>query len=278
MVRFLVDTGADYEMSDLREQGIQNVSMKIQVGGKEYKDGVELGKNQFYELLTTSEEFPKTSQPSPQDFVEIFEDVKEKGDEMICVLIASKLSGTYQSGVLAKSIVDYDKIHIIDTKSVTVANKIMADYGKKLADEGKSFEEIVEELEGLVGKIKILAGLDTLEYLYKGGRLSKTAAAIGETVKIKPIIYITAEGEVGIAKKCLGKNRAVMDIKKIFMEEELDERFPLYSIYNYGTENTEGLEKKLADAGYTVDGMHQIGASIGAHVGPGAFGVVYVVK
>ena len=69
MVRFLVDTGADYEMSDLREQGIQNVSMKIQVGGKEYKDGVELGKNQFYELLTTSEEFPKTSQPSPQDFV-----------------------------------------------------------------------------------------------------------------------------------------------------------------------------------------------------------------
>ena len=154
----------------------------------------------------------------------------------------------------------------------------MADYGKKLADEGKVFEEIIEELEAMIGKIKIMAGVDTLEYLYKGGRLSKTAAAIGETVKIKPIVYITPEGEVGIAKKSLGKNRAVMDIKKMFMEEELDERFPLYSIYTYGTENTEGLEKKLTEAGYKVDEMQQIGASIGAHVGPGAFGVVYVVK
>lgn len=278
MIRFLVDTGADYEMSDLRAQGIENVSMKIQIAGNEYKDGVELGKDQFYELLTTSEEFPKTSQPSPQDFVEIFEDVKEKGDEMICVLIASKLSGTYQSGVLAKSIVDYDKIHIIDTKSVTVANKIMADYGKQLADEGKSFEEIVETLEGLVGKIKILAGVDTLEYLYKGGRLSKTVAAIGETVKIKPLVYITPEGEVGIAKKCIGKKKAVMDIKKMFMDEDLDERFPIYSIYTYGTENTEALENKVAEEGYKVAGMHQIGASIGAHVGPGAFGLIYVVK
>lgn len=278
MIRFLVDTGADYEMSELREKGIENVSMRIQIDENEYTDGVDLGKNQFYELLTNAKDFPKTSQPSPQDFVEVFEDVKEKGDEMICILLASKLSGTYQSSLLAKDIVGYDKIHIIDSKSATIANKILADYGKKLADEGKSFEEIVEELEGQVGKIKIIAGVDTLEYLHKGGRLSKTAATIGETVKIKPVIYITPEGEVGIAKKCLGVNRAIMDIKKAIMAEELDERFPLYSVYTYGTENTETLENKVTDAGYKVDGRHQIGASIGAHVGPGAFGLIYVVK
>lgn len=278
MVRVLVDTAADYNKEEFETNGIEHVSMGIVVGENTYKDTDELGKDQFYELLTQNEEFPKTSQPSPDDFLKVFKDVKEKGDEIVCILISSALSGTCQSAMIAKSMVDYDKIYIIDSLGVTAGNRILADTAKKMAEDNKSGEEIAAELDSLKDRIKVYAGVDTLEYLYKGGRLSKTAAAIGETVNIKPIVTVPVEGTVEVAKKCLGKKQATIQLKKIVKEASIDTNYPIYSIYTYGTENTENLEEKLEAEGIHVDARYQIGASIGAHVGPGAFGVFYVEK
>lgn len=276
MVRILVDTAADYNKEEFETNGIEHVSMGILVGNKTYKDTDELGKDEFYELLTQNEEFPKTSQPSPDDFLQKFKDVKEKGDEMVCILISSALSGTCQSAMVAKGMVDYDKIYVVDSLGVTAGNRILADTAKKMAEEGKTGEEIVAEIEDLKDRIKIYAGVDTLEYLYKGGRLSKAAAAIGETVNIKPIVTVPVEGTVEVAKKCLGKKQATIQLKKLFKEAAIDTNYPIYSVYTYGTENTENLEQKLEAEGINITARHQIGASIGAHVGPGAFGVFYV--
>ena len=277
MIRFLLDTSSDYTVEEVKAKGMELVPLHITLGEADYRDAYDLTKDAFYELLTTNEEFPKTSQPTPQDFVDMFEDAQEKGDELICILLSSKLSGTFQSATLAKSIVDYDNIHLVDSLGATHMIRLMAEYGQELAAAGKSAKEIVEALEEMKSKIKVLAVVDTLEYLCKGGRVSKTTAAIGEVAKVKPMITV-AEGEVAVIGKSLGKNKAISNLLKTLEECEVDDRFPIYSVSTVGTENCEAFEKRLTDAGYNFKERLQLGATIGTHVGPGVFGMIFVTK
>ena len=277
MIRFLVDTSSDYTVEEVKAKDMALVPLHITLGENDYRDAYDLTKDGFYELLTSNEEFPKTSQPTPQDFVDVFEDAQEKGDELICILLSSKLSGTYQSATLSKSIVEYDNIHLIDSLGATHMIRLMAEYGQKLAKEGKSAGEIVAALEEMKSKVKVLAVVDTLEYLCKGGRVSKATAAIGEMAKVKPMITVS-EGEVAVIGKSLGKNKAIGNLLKALEECSVDERFPMYAVSTYGTENCEVFEKRLVAAGYQFEERVQVGATIGTHVGPGAFGVIFVQK
>lgn len=276
MIRILVDSSSDYQTEELKEKDIDLVSIKITIGEKSYIDGVDLNRDDFYRILEKTGEFPKTSQPSPQEFLDIFNEVKEKGDELICILLSSELSGTYQSAVLAKSMADYDKIYLIDSLSATYTIKIMADYACRLHQEGMDAYGIAREVEALKSRVRVLAALDTLEYLSRGGRLSKTAAAIGDMANIKPIITLTQDGKVGVLGKCLGKNKAICAIKKQLQELSIDDTFPVYTIYSYGTENCEKFEEKLTQEGLALDSRLQIGSTIGSHIGPEAFGIVFV--
>ena len=277
MIRFLVDTSSDYTVDEIKEKGMELVPLHITLGEADYRDGYDLTKDRFYELLISNEEFPKTSQPTPQDFVDIFEDAQEKGDELICILLSSKLSGTFQSATLAKSIVEYDNIHLVDSMGATHMIRIMADYGQELANAGKNAEEIVAELNAMKSRIKVLAVVDTLEYLCKGGRVSKTTAAIGEMAKVKPMITV-ANGEVAVIGKSLGKNKAISNLLKVFGECGIDERFPIYSVSTLGTENCDAFEARFTAEGHQIKERLQIGATIGTHVGPGAFGIIFVQK
>ena len=277
MIRFLVDTSSDYTVDEVKEKGMELVPLHITLGEADYRDAYDLTKEGFYELLTSSEEVPKTSQPSPQDFVEAFEEAEEKGDDLICILLSSKLSGTFQSAVLSKDIVEYDKIHLVDSLGATHMIRLMADYGQELAKEGKTAEEIVAALNEMKSKIKVLAVVDTLEYLCKGGRVSRAAAAIGEMAKVKPMITV-AEGQVSVVGKSMGKNKAISNALKYIEANEPDTNFPMYSVCTYGTENCDAFDERAKAAGYEIKERLQVGATIGTHVGPGAFGVVYVKK
>ena len=277
MIKFLVDTSSDYTIDEVKAKGMRLAPLHITLGEKDYRDGYDLTKDAFYELLTSNEEFPKTSQPTPQDFVDIFEEAQEAGDELICILLSSRLSGTFQSATLAKNIVEYDNIHLIDSLGATHMIRIMADYGQELAAAGKSAAEIVAELDEMKSKIKVLAVVDTLEYLCKGGRVNKATAAIGEVAKVKPMITV-AEGQVSVIGKSLGKNKAIGSLLKALEECEVDDRFPIYSVSTLGTDNCEVFEKRLTDAGYSFKERLQIGATIGTHVGPGVFGMIFVQK
>ena len=277
MIRFLVDTSSDYTVEEIKAKGMELVPMHITFGEADYRDVYDLTKDVFYELLTSNEEFPKTSQPTPQDFVDVFEKAQKAGDELICILLSSKLSGTFQSASLAKNIVEYDNIHLVDSLGATHMIRLMADHAQELAAAGKSAKEIVAELEEMKSKIKVLAVVDTLEYLCKGGRVSKATAAIGEVAKVKPMITIN-EGEVTVIGKSLGKNKAIGNLLKVLEECEVDDRFPIYSVSTLGTENCEAFEKRLEGAGYHFKERLQIGATIGTHVGPGVFGMIFVTK
>lgn len=278
MIRVLVDSSSDYMQAEAQKNNLEFVPLTVMINDVTYKSGVELTHDEFYEKLIDGKEFPKTAQPSPQDFLTIFEDAKEKGDDVICILLSSALSGTCQSAHLAKNMADYDNIYIIDSLSAIAGMRIMAEYAVKLSSAGIPASEIAEKIEAVKSKVKIVAGVDTLEYLCRGGRLSRTAATIGELANLKPILTVKPEGNLEVLGKTLGRVKAINYILNQLENSTVDTEFPMYSVYTYGTENVEKLENKLSKEGYRIDNRCQIGASIGAHVGPGAFGVVFVEK
>ena len=278
MIRILLDSSADFSAKEVKTRNMELVPINITMNGTNYHDGVDITKDEFYDLLVSSEEFPMTAQPSPQDFLDIFEDAKEKGDQLIYLSLSSALSGTFQSATLAKNMAEYDEIYLVDTLSATRAIRLMAEYACKLREEGKDAATIAAELEEFKSRVVILAAVDTLEYLQKGGRLSKAAAAVGELANLKPIITVTQEGKIGVPGKALGRNKALSTIVKMVTEHEIDTTFPIYSLYAVGEENTEKLEEKLGKEGVRVTKRLQIGSTIGCHVGPGAYGVIFVTK
>lgn len=278
MIRIVVDSSSDYSQEEIKEKNLDLVSLSISFENETFIEGVNLTREEFYTKLEKAEVFPKTSQPSPQAFLEVFEDAKEKGDEVICITLSSALSGTYQSAMIAKEMAEYDSIYVIDSSTATYCIKILADYALKLVAENKTVPEIVEEILKLKKRVRVIAALDTLEYLYKGGRLNKTTATIGELVRVKPVITIAETGEIEVLSKALGKPKAMRNLLSILEDVEIDEQFPIYTGYTSGTENVEKLEVELAQKGIKSDARLQIGMTIGTHVGKGVFGILFVTK
>ena len=273
MIKILVDSASDCRVED----GIIDafVPISVNIDGKEYLSGVNLTSDQFYELLQNCKEFPRTSQPSPQAFVEIFEQAKDAGDHIIYLCLSSCLSGTYQGALIAKEMVDYDNIYIVDTLGVTHIIGVLARYARDLINQGLLAGEIANKCEELKSKVKAYAGVDTLEYLYKGGRLNRVSAAVGDVAGIKPIVTI-ADGRVESIGKCLGKIRAMNFIVDKIKSHKINPNFPIYSLYTSGTENCEALEAKLKDNGYEIADRLQIGSTIGTHVVTGVYAVLFV--
>ena len=275
MIKILVDSSADCNLQD--EIIDLMVPISVNIDGKEYQSGIDLTSDKFYELLQSANDFPRTSQPSPQAFIEIFEQAKNAGDQLIYLCLSSRLSGTYQGALIAKEMVDYDNIYIIDTLGVTHIIGVLAAFARSLINQGFEAGEIVDKCEELKGKIKLYAGVDTLEYLYKGGRLSRASATMGELTGIKPIITVS-DGRVEVVAKALGKARAMNTLLEKIKSHKINTDFPIYSLYTYGTENIEALEEKLKQNGYNIADRLQVGSTIGAHVGPGVYAVMFVEK
>lgn len=274
MIRIVTDSTADIPSKMAEENGISIVPLKVCINDKEYFDGVTIGKDEFYHKLVDEGVFPKTSQPTPNDFLDIFNDIKAKGDECICITLSSSLSGTYQSALLAKKLCEYDNIHIIDSLSATGGMLLLVHETIRLIKDGKSAEEIVETIEALKNRIHIVAALSTLEYLKKGGRISAATAAIGSLARIKPIITVDVEGNVDVFTKAIGFNKAISTV--IENMTDVDTNYPIYPVYTYGTENLTKLLAHPALSKYSFAENVQVGPTIGTHVGPEVFGFCYI--
>lgn len=278
MIRILTDSAADLTPQELKRCQITAIPLSIQFGENTYRDGETLDKNRFYELLQSSDVFPKTSQPSPCDFEGFFQEAKDAGDEVIAILLSSALSGTYQGAQIAKTMVGYDQIHLVDSLSATVGERLLLLQAAAMRDQGCGASEIVTALEALKKRICIWASLDTLEYLYKGGRLSRTAAGIGTLANMKPIITVTGEGNVTVLKKCIGQKRSMEQIAKLMENKRPDPDYPLFGLYTYDRGNCAVLASRLAECGFVIPEATwlNIGPSIGSHIGIGAYGVAYI--
>lgn len=276
MIRLMADSASDLRADDKLIDHF--VPITVSIGGRDYRDGIDLEKDGFYELLRREKEFPRTSQPSPELYLRHFERAREAGDELIYLALSSALSGSFQSAVIAKEMCGYEGIHIVDSLCATHLIGLMARQARKLEALGLSAGQIAEGCRELRGRIRIYAGLESLEYLRRGGRLSGGAALVGSIAGIKPVLTIDREGRVVSAGKARGLKRAMEMICGFAGPEGLDESFPVISLYSCGTENCRALEDCAMARGIRVTERLQVGPAIGAHVGPGLYGLVFVEK
>lgn len=260
------------------EHNIQVLPLLANVNGVEYRDGIDLERDGFYALLEETGAFPKTSQVSPHAFAEAFKEARDSGDEVIAITLSSALSGTYQSAKLAQAMVGEEGVYVVDSLTATYAIAMIAEYACALRDEGLSAKQIVAEIERFKGRVKLVAVLDTLEYLQRGGRLPKAAARLGEAAKLKPVVVISEEGEVGLSTAVLGRKRALDTLLKKVAKYSVDAFFPAIPIYSFGTKTCAKMEDEMIGAGMILSGRRQIGFVIGSHIGPGAYGVVFVER
>ena len=277
MIKILVDSSSDIMNERLVNDNITMVPLRIQIADDTYLDRKDLDANRFYEILQTTKVFPKTSQPSPQDYVEIFEQAKANNDTLLCIMLSSKLSGTFQSALLAKSIVEYDNIHIVDSLSVSFGIELLVNQAKKMIEEGKTIEEIVSSLDELKTKIRIYASVETLDYLCMGGRIDKKSAMIGNLAKIKPIISVI-DGKVEVIAKAIGNIKAMNLIVKQSELYPVNPKHKVGAIYTSGFKNVDKLCAKLNDAQVHIDQKVQLGPVVGSHIGSEAFGYIYICK
>ena len=257
------------------------VPLTVNFGEEEFIDGVTITREEFYAKLIESDVIPTTSQATPEAFERVFKKVVENGDEVLCITVASKLSGTYQSACIAAEEFP-GKVRVIDSKSVAIGSAILAEFALSLLEKGLSAEEIEKELIKKREDIIIVALIDTLEYLKKGGRLSKTAAFAGSLLNIKPVVSVE-DGEINVLGKARGSKQGNnFLIKEIEKAGGVDFSMPV--LLGYTGHDPYMLEKYKEDSRFIWEGKVEnlretcIGSVIGTHVGPGAIAVAFFRK
>lgn len=275
-VKIIVDSTAD--LTPKVRQSVDVVPLTIHFGEKEYIDGVTIDSKTFYEMLVESDVLPTTSQATPFAFEKAFRKAVENGDEVVCITCAAGLSGTYQSAVIAAEEFP-GKVHVVDSKTIAIGSAILTEYAVTLLDRGLSAEEIAWKLMQKREDVRVLALLDTLEYLKKGGRISSTAAIAGGLLNIKPVITITG-GEI----KMLGKARGSRQGNNLLVQEiqkagGVDFCKPVLLGY---TGLSDALLKKYIQDSAALWNDHVdklpvevVGSVVGTHAGPGAVAVAF---
>ncbi|MBR5468619.1 MAG: DegV family protein [Firmicutes bacterium] len=276
--RIIVDSTADL-MPEARER-IHVVPLTVHFGEEEFIDGVTIDHKTFYEKLIESDTLPTTSQAIPDAFMKEFEKAKEAGESAVVITVSSKLSGTCQSALIAAQ--EYENIYIVDSGSAAVGSSILAEYALQLLDQGLDAKSIAEKLEEEKEKIIIIALVDTLEYLKKGGRVSKAVAFTGGILNIKPVLSVI-DGEVDMLGKArgskMGNNLLVQEIEKA---GGVDFSKPV--LLGYTGLSDAVLLKYIEDSQHIWKGNTNslnyttIGSVIGTHVGPGAIAVAFFKK
>lgn len=278
MIKLLVDSASDIDESESKEFGINVIPLIVTFGETEYLDGVNLSHREFFEKLIESDELPKTSQINDARFEEEFQKLSADGSELIVVTISSKLSGTYSAAVRASK--KFEKVYVVDSLNACVGERLVALLGKRLIDENKlSAKEIVDELNKQKKRVRVLAILDTLKYLKKGGRISALTAFTGELLSIKPAIAVV-DGEIKMAGKAMGSKKSNNLLNQLLEKSGgVDFSMPYGLVYSGLSD--ELLQKYIKDSKAIWEGktdnlpVYMIGSTIGTHIGPGAVGVSF---
>ena len=276
--RIIVDSTADL-MPEIKER-VHIVPLTLRFGEEEFIDGVTIDHKRFCEKLVECDVLPVTSQATPHAFAKEYEKAAKARECAVVITISSKLSGTYQSAMIAAE--DYENIYVVDSGTGAMGGGILTELALKLLDEGIDAKLIAEKLEEEKKKIIIVALVDTLEYLQKGGRVSKTVAFAGSVLNIKPVLSVI-DGEISLLGKArgskMGNNLLVQEIDKA---GGIDFEKPLLLGYSglsdalllkYIEDSRHIWEGNLDEVRYTT-----VGSVIGTHVGPGAVVVAFYKK
>lgn len=276
--RIIIDSTMD--LSPELKSKVSIVPLTVHFGDEEYIDGVTIDHKAFYEKLVETDVHPSTSQATPDAFIKELEKAKAAGEGAVVITLSSKLSGTYQSAQIAAE--DYENVFLVDSGSVTIGGGILVEYALRLLNEGLEAKEIAEKLEEAKERIIIIALVDTLEYLKKGGRISKSVAFAGAVLNIKPVLAVE-DGEINILGKArgskMGNNLLVQEIEK-----SGGVNFGMPVLLGYSGLSDALLLKYIEDSKSLWEGgldeIHytSIGSVIGTHAGPGAIAAAFFKK
>ena len=278
MVRIITDSTSDITQEEAARIGVTVVPLTVLFGSDAYRDGIDLTKKDFFEKLAAAEALPTTSQVSPGEFTSIFQTFTDGGDDIVGIFISSMMSGTYQSAEMARELVGTETIHVIDSQAATFALGLLVYEAVRLRDAGKSASEIAGLIRDLLGRVRLLAVIDTLKYLRMSGRISTTTAFVGGLLGINPLITIT-DGRV----ESIGKSRGLMAGLKQIAERMLQDPPDTSHLITFGHINAPAFLRETVNYlgglfGITDYIETDIGITVGTHVGPGAAGIAYIAK
>lgn len=265
-VQLIIDSASDLTLEEAKALGVKLIPIPINFGEQEYLSGVNITQEEFYNKLASCKELPTTSQPAPYEFEKAFREVKEAGDEAVVLCISSALSGTYQS---AKAIAqDYsDCVWVVDTLSVTIGQRLLLDYALQLREKGYNAKRLAEEIENAKTRLTVYGIVNTLDYLVKGGRLSKAAGAAGTLLGIRPVLTVR-DGVLQVISKARGIKAAHAALNKLVAETTQDTNMPSM-VAHTGTDDadlTAFLES--ADLKWSMVPRGIVGSTVGTHTGP----------
>lgn len=277
-IQIITDSASDIVNSD--REDITVLPMTITFNGTEYLDGINLSHREFYEKLIENQELPTTSQITPFAFEEAIRQAVEKGKDVLIITMSSKLSGTYQSACIA-ALEFPEKVHVVDSENVTIGEHVLVEYALTLAEQGMDAASIAAKLDEIKKNIRLIALLDTLEYLKKGGRIGKATALAGSILSIKPVIAIE-EGEVAFLGQARGSRQGNNFLAQRVKECGIDFHMP--HLLGYTGLSDALLQKYINDSRDLwkdeLDSLavSTVGGTIGTHVGPGAIAVAFFAQ
>lgn len=281
MIRIVTDSASDITQEEAKEWNITVIPLTVRFEEEQFKDGIDLTREGFYEKLIETDVLPKTSQATPFDYENVYEDAKKNGDQVLVITLSSKLSGCFQSANIARE--DYeDIVEVIDSTSVTVGQKILVQKAIELRNDGLNLQTLKEKIQEEIPYLKIIALLDTLEYLQKGGRLSATAALFGKVVGLRPVLTVE-NGEIKVLGKARGSRSGYnLLIQYVTEEGGIDFSKP----YNLGYSGLSDmkLQKYIQDSLPLYQGktsnfpISNVGSVIGTYAGPNAIIAAFFAK
>ena len=277
-VRIIIDSTVDVSPELLAR--VEVVPLTVSFGAEEYIDGVTITHEEFYNKLIESDVLPTTSQATPAAFADVFERLAAAGDSAVVITLAHQLSGTCQSARIAAE--DYDNIFVVDSGSVTLGAGILAEYALRCVDEGMDAESIAAAVEAKKEDVCLIAMLDTLEYLKKGGRISATVAFAGGLLNLKPVVNIK-DGVINMLGKARGSRQGNnLLVQEINTAGGID--FSMSILLGYTGLTDVLLKKYMTDSAALwengVEALHytSIGSVVGTHAGPGAIAAAFFRK
>lgn len=287
-IRIIVDSSADIEEDYARDHGIQIIPMTITFGNEEFAEGVDITRTEFFQRLVETDELPRTSQIPPMVFQDIFQEIVTAGDTAVVITLSSHISGTYQSACIAAAPFK-ESVFVVDSENATIGERLLAERAWALREEGLSAADIAYCLDQEKKDIRLVASLDTLEYLHRGGRISGAAAAIGGLLSIKPVVGVV-DGDVVV----LGKARGLKASRNMVFEEiekagGVDLTRPIWVAYSGLSDKTArkyiadslaiATEKGLISSPDEIEmPLTLVGAVIGTHVGPGGVAFAFFAR
>lgn len=265
----VTDTSADLPESIINKYNIEIVPMSIQIGEKTFKDQIELSNEALYNYLAHEDIFPKTSRPSPQYYIDVFEKLG-KDAPILCITLSTGLSSSYESALMAKKKTN-KPIEIIDSLNASIGVGLQVIKACELREQGVSFNNTIREVLNYRNQIKTFFTLDTLEYIVKGGRLSNWEGTIGQVLQIKPMLFNLPDGTIGTLEKVRGRKKSLKRLVQLI--EACDKDFAKTRI---GISHTQALEEAETVAEKLQNSLQpkeiiitELGPTIASHTGLG---------